>query len=482
MSFVSVAKNKSNMKLTENGAVAYKSTKSDLLDLYGVVGACRTRSDADIIDMFEKAYKENPEYTKKLVLYARNIREGGLGERRVGKILLKRLAIHEPNLIKNNFDTIVTNGRFDDLYVFDSTSLENEMYKFISNQLVNDINGMLEKKGISQMAKWLKSINTSSKVSKKLGKKTASKLGLSEKEYRKTLSSLREYLNVVEQKMCSNKWNTIDYKSVPSVCMNRNMTNFFKHDLERMTEYKNSLVRGETKVNASTLFPYDITEKMLYQSHSQNDIDVLEEQWKAMPNYFSDGFNIVTMADVSGSMMGKPMATSIGMAIYCAQHNVGPYSELFMTFTNRPHFETIKKDGKIRPKINEIKKYCGYNTNLDGALEEVLRVARESGESPDALLIVSDSEIDKFSRDFNFYGKGIVDKYVNKFESNGLKMPVIVFWNVEARQNTFLATAENPYVRFISGQSASNFANLETIIKRNAYQSMIEVLDKYSWK
>lgn len=480
MSFVNVAKNEANMKLTENGALAYKFTKSSLLDLYGVVGACRSRSDRDIIDMFDAAYNENPEYAKKLVLYARNIREGGLGERRVGKLLLSRLAMYEPELVKKNLDTIATNGRFDDLYVLDGTEVEEDMYKYMSNQLIEDLKSKKEGKGISQLAKWLKSVNASSTTTKKLGKKTAGKFGLSEKEYRKVLSSLREYLNITEQKMCSNKWTEIDYKSVPSVCMNRNMTNFFKHDESGMTAYRNSLVRGETKINAATLFPYDIVYKIM--KGSSNELDVLEEQWKSLPEYFSKGFNIVTMADVSGSMIGMPMYTSIGMAIYSAQHNVGPYSELFMTFTDNPHFETIKRNGKIAPMIRKIQNYCGYNTNLDGALEAVLEVAKKANESPDALLIVSDSEIDKFRSDFGEYGGSIVNKYETLFNEAGLKMPVIVFWNVAARQNTFLETVNNPYVRFISGQSASNFANLETIIKEDAYTSMIKVLDKYSWK
>ena len=41
-------------------------------------------------------------------------------------------------------------------------------------------------------------------------------LGLTEREYRKGLSALRKHLDVVERKMSSQNWQSIDYETVPS--------------------------------------------------------------------------------------------------------------------------------------------------------------------------------------------------------------------------------------------------------------------------
>ena len=86
------------------------------------------------------------------------------------------------------------------------------------------------------------------------------------------------------------------------------------------------------KINASTLFPYDIVEKILYGEKAVR----YSKQWKALPDYVEKGTNALVMADVSGSMRGRPMATSIGLAIYFAERNIGAYHNLFMTFSGRP--------------------------------------------------------------------------------------------------------------------------------------------------
>ena len=70
----------------------------------------------------------------------------------------------------------------------------------------------------------------------------------------------------------------------------------------------------------------EIVEKYLYE----NGDDTLEAQWRQLPNYVEPGQNIMIMADVSGSMSGRPMASSIGLAMYFAERNVGDFHNLFM--------------------------------------------------------------------------------------------------------------------------------------------------------
>jgi len=41
-------------------------------------------------------------------------------------------------------------------------------------------------------------------------------------------------------------------------------------------------------------------------------------------------------------MQGRPIATSVGLAIYFAERNHGVFKDVFMTFSSRPSFVQLK--------------------------------------------------------------------------------------------------------------------------------------------
>ena len=101
-------------------------------------------------------------------------------------------------------------GRFDDLLIFLSTPYQDKVVEVIKAQLKEDYDNYLENKPISLLAKWLPSINTTSKDTREKAKVLVKALSITYKEYRVTLSTLRKYLDVIEVKMCSDKWNEIN--------------------------------------------------------------------------------------------------------------------------------------------------------------------------------------------------------------------------------------------------------------------------------
>lgn len=146
-------KREANMTFTENGAVTYKTTNSDCLDLFASIGAIRREADEEIIRRFVRAYTENKDIAIKLMFFARDIR-GGLGERRVFRVILKYLAENEAATVIKNLEHIAEYGRFDDLFVLMGTPCEGKMLEYIEKQLMCDIEAMDEGKEVVQSERY----------------------------------------------------------------------------------------------------------------------------------------------------------------------------------------------------------------------------------------------------------------------------------------------------------------------------------------
>lgn len=489
MNFSEAFKIAANQTVTENGGKCFSSTGSDLLNLFSIVGGLRSASEDKIIEMYQTARNEDKELADNFVLYARNIREDGCGERRVGRILLKTLAKLDPQKIIRNFDVIVKNGRWDDLFCLFDTPCEDKMMIYCLKQLTEDISSFLKKEPISLLAKWMPSVNTSSKETIKMAKKFCHFAGTSEKDYRKMLSKLRGYLNITERLMSAKQWELIDFEAVPSVAMNRYMNAFARNCSEKWMEYRESVINGEKKINAVTLFPYDIVQPICCAQYDwcddmRYDDELLNEQWKALPNYLKNNEEVICMCDVSGSMFCdgcRPVSTSIGLGIYFAQHNQGAYHNMYMSFSSHPDFITVEDDQKIGDIVKKMMETnMGYSTDLDAGFEAIYEVAVKTNDVPKALIVISDMEIDNY-KDDSF---SIADKWEQKFREVGLTMPKLILWNVESREgDTFLATKYNPNVAFVSGQSAATFSHLQTLIEKDAYSAMTEILSlpQFQW-
>ena len=123
-------KQTANRTLTENGAVTHKTSGSACLDLFATVGALRRASDDEIVTRFVRAFAEDRDLAVKLLFFARDIR-GGLGERRVFRVILKHLAHMAPATVRRNLPFVSEYGRFDDLLVLLGTPVEREVITLI---------------------------------------------------------------------------------------------------------------------------------------------------------------------------------------------------------------------------------------------------------------------------------------------------------------------------------------------------------------
>lgn len=181
-------KKEANIAYTQNGAVTDLSTMSDCLDLFATIGAIRAAGEQDIINRFVRAYTENADIAMKILFFGRDVR-GGLGERRVFRVIINWLAENEPASLRKNIELIPEYGRFDDLVSLMGTPCEDDAVRVIHKQLQADIAAGAE---VSLLAKWLPSVNASNDETVRAAKHIAHRLGMTDREYRKTLVALRK--------------------------------------------------------------------------------------------------------------------------------------------------------------------------------------------------------------------------------------------------------------------------------------------------
>lgn len=476
MSFIENLRTAARFTRTENGAVALNTTKDACLDLFGTVGALRDADENRIHVLLAEAYREDPLTATKIAFYARDIREG-LGERKIFRIFLQYMAQKHPEALRQNLDLIGVYGRYDDLYSLMGTPLEEDMWAVMKRQFEEDLANLEQGNAISLLAKWIKTPDASSAATRKLGILTAQKLDYSVYDFKRLLRRMRKHINVVECLMTANRWEEIKYSEVPGRAMMIYRKAFARHDAEGFGIFVDRAVSGEERIHSDTLYPYDIVQKMLFQGENSN---VLEAQWKQLPNYVEEGTNALVMADVSGSMTcngGRPMATSVGLAIYFAERNRGAYHNLFMTFSGNPQMVELKGETLAQKIANVSKAEWAMNTNLKAAFEKVLTIAVSShatqSEMPKSIIVISDMEIDCCgNREWTFY-----DQMAHKYARYGYEIPNVIFWNVNSRNDVFHADKNRKGVQLCSGQSVTTFRQLMSCVGCTPVEMMHRVIN-----
>ena len=451
-----------NVTVTENNAKSYVSTSNASLDLFGKIAACR-KTPSMAVDLFRKAYSEDMETALRILFWARDIR-GGQGERNVFRTILADLAKKNASVVEKVVPLVPFYGRWDDLMVLEDTSVWNTVLNLIKEQLTYDLNQSVDS-NVSLLAKWLPSINASSQNSKRLGRKIAAHMGWKESFYRKALSILRKKIAIVERDMCAKQWENIDYEKVPSRAQKMYRKAFGRNDAIRYNSFLTAVEKGEAKINAGTLYPFDIVSNYMNKfsgwifGKPSITIDrTLEAQWKALPNYMEGKtFNGLVVADTSGSMFGDPIAVAISLAMYIAERNESPvWKNKFITFSSQPTLQNIVGNNVAEKVSNLIRAHWEYNTDLMAVFKMILNTAITNDvpadQMPSTLIIVSDMQFDQAcssNKRTNF------EQIQKLYRKAGYEMPQLVFWNVRASAGTPV-TSHDSGTALVSGYSASN--------------------------
>ncbi|MBO3356277.1 DUF2828 family protein [Clostridium perfringens] len=474
-----------NYKSTENGAITHKTSNSYVLDYFAQGSSLRNRDKQEIIQIFKKSFYQDPLTTMKILFYSRDIR-GGQGERDTFRYIIKYLADNHTDILNKNIHLISEFGRWDDIYALFDTKLEDKAIELIKEQLNKDIT--LEQPSL--LAKWLKSENTSSKESRRLGNITRKKLGMTPKQYRKTLSELRKRIDIVEEKLSKKKYEDIDYSKIPTNASLKYRKAFYRNDEERYVDYLDSLTKGKIKIDSKTLYPYQLVSKAL-KYPSDEEKQLLNAMWDGLPDYIGDNNeNAIAVVDTSGSMYGTPLEVAISLGLYLAERNKGAFKNHFITFADNPELvEVVGKD--FCEKVSNISNAnWGMSTDIEATFDLILNTAIKNKlkqeELPSKIFIISDMEFNQIENS-GYYSwnrkqqrddKTLFANLKNRFESNGYKMPNLVFWNVDSRNDNIPMTMNENGVQLVSGANPILFETLLNNEFVGAYEIMMKEIGK----
>ncbi|GBG14335.1 uncharacterized protein NMK_1934 [Novimethylophilus kurashikiensis] len=425
-----------------------------------MIGAAR-RHPAQLIQLFERALREDQALALRILLWSRDAR-GGAGERDTFRNVLHWLERKRPELARKLIASwiIPEVGRWDDVLGVATP----ELRALVASQVALVLAGSMEASPDRLAAKWMP---RSGPVAAWLCKA----LGISEAQWRKGLAKISD---TVEQQMSAGKWSGIRYTAVPSVAATRYQKAFARHD-KRYATYIEDVTAGKATMHAGVVFPHDVVKASAVHDAAAT------AQWTQLPRPAIAGKALV-LSDVSSSMIrrigGNTLAieVSIALGLLLSEALPEPFKNKVLMFSAQPEFHTVKGNTLHERVTNLTSGMWSMSTNIQAAFDKILSMAREAGagfEMPEALIILSDMEFDEAD------AKGWTNFEVarRKFERAGFKMPLMVFWNLAGRAGNAPVRANTPGVVLLSGYSprildavlAGNYEQLTpTILMRQA--------------
>tara|TARA_Y100000034_G_scaffold33707_1_gene41230 strand:- start:1944 stop:3443 length:1500 start_codon:yes stop_codon:yes gene_type:complete len=477
-----------NQTTTENGCVTNASSTNNCLDYFFTCGALRHAEGSKVANAFLSAYEENPLTALKILFYSRDIR-GGQGERKTVRTCLKVLAQHDPRVAIKIVPAIPIYGRWDDLFCLFGTQAESAALELIKNNLSHPL-----------CCKWLPREKSSKRA---IAKKIRKFLKMTPKEYRKMLV---RNTSVVETKMCDSQWDEINYSHVPSQAMAKYRKAFLRNDEERFSDFIEFVKSGKAKINASTLYPYQIIDKVMSEVGGSNGFwgdpetpmsaqerELLIQLWNNLPDYIGNNkSSILTVVDVSGSMSTgedpSPLCVAVSLGLYLSERINGKFHNHFITFSGSPELVELKGDDIFSNYEQMESSNWGMNTDLSATfkliLDMALRYNLPQSELPEVVMILSDMEFDEACRagsDDSYYRSSFsLSAFENikaQYSAAGYKAPDIVFWNLASRNNNFPVTVHDNGSALVSGFSPSIMKSILSGAEITPLSIMSETID-----
>jgi len=467
---------------TTNGGNAFKSTGSAIVDYFMLF--MRDLSICDSYDHLEKCWKEDPKKTVAIIFNGRD-RLNGKKEKKVANDAMLWLR-------KNKFETYMCNiklyvekyGRWKDMQYI-SYNLKNIDHKIemniIAQKLIDDKINLDNNKPVSLCAKWAPSENDRNDKRRQFAKKVASiiygckdtyKMSKYRKQY---LVPLRKQIDIVESKMCDNKWELIKYENIPGVASNKLKKAFIKHDEERYKKYLGDVAANVKKINVTGILPHELVGVYIkdMEKYSKDEMcQTTEMQWKAIVENvrksgkgdfankiitFSENPQLVDLITANTSEKPKIENGGAGEAdSSCVSNNIPSLHECIKNITG----------------VN-----FGFSTDFLKCNQEIINYAIKynvpQDKMPKKLFVFTDMQFNSaISQSLESYGSfGSFEEYRNSrnntnaldtvyksivklYEANNYKAPKFIFWNLNSdSKEVFPVNCDTEGTAIVSGFS-----------------------------
>lgn len=417
---------------TANGANAYDSTNNAFLDFFYEAGNARTKDTVEIYTLVERSKVCDKGNTIRLIGYMRDVRNG-LGERKGFRLAMQWLIADGLKLKpKKLFDWCMEYGRADDYFEIVYSSYKGEELKEFTEVIKKALAKDVKAKAPTLLAKWLPSVNASSKETRDKAKVLCKCLDMTEKDYRKTLSGIRKKIKLIET-FLTNKNYTFEYSNIPSLAMLKYRNAFIRNDSKRYLEYLEAVNSGDKKMNMQVAEPRAIY-KMWRENCTCINHELVEASWKSLKQQDLSDVKFLPVLDTSGSMHGAPEEIGTSLAVYFSEKLPQPYKDKIVTFSRKARYFDLSKFDEVNKKFKHLHENCIIeDTNIESVLHLVFGTARDNGltsEDIPTLLFLSDMQfnegVDKV------YGCSYHDAFKKIADSYGYKLPKIVYWNINA--------------------------------------------------
>ena len=504
MGFFTELEKTENVTFTENGDIAYRQILKagdykENLKFFGLGGAMRNDKNR-ARELFGRAFAENEALAIKNLFYLRDCR-GGKGERDLFRVCLDHAAQAEPEKTGKILPFILEYGRGDDLLGLVACSRTRKAAcSFIKASIEKDLKSLDTDKKISILAKWLPKPNATAENKRRIARIIAENTGMTEREYRKTVSRLRSHLNLVETAL-TNRETHLDYPAMPSQAMYKHsgrgsffakhrMNAFMRNDGEQFTIYKESLTSGKTSVNVTTLNPVQVYRRAF------SDPEMAQAQWDEIEKRIpATDKRIIIVRDGSASMIGEPLDIATSLTILASGKLSGEFKDKFITFSSSPRLADLKGCVSLAEKreLCEREAECS-NTDIEKTYDLILETSKHCRPQDyiTNVVVISDMQFDMATCDFEYrfdpkHGREYLRRQTDqstfnrtkrKFKEAGIPFPEMTFWNVNARELSF-PTDSIDGVRFVSGYSDAIYASVLEHGGVDAVEFMLATLQKY---
>lgn len=463
------------MRKTNEGGNQYNFSMDHHLEFFSKAGSLLTKrqssygQEESALSLFQKCWVVDKELALRLLFWLRDIR-GGAGNRSGSRECYRWLAENDPKWLRCNLYMLPEIGRWDDLRSLFSTKLESESADFWVNEI------LLKKNVLA--AKW------ADRNDKPLFYNMRARLPkLNIGDFRRMLAKVRKE-HIVEHKMCTDRWNEIEYHTVPSIAMARYTNAFTRHDADRFVKFKEKVKSGEIDIKAEVLFPHDCVRTANY-----GDREVADLQFDALPNYMENtDEKIIVISDISGSM-SVPVSGAISafevsqsLALYCSAKipEENPFYKRFLTFESESEFKNWEKY-KFSDAVNSRKLFDGGwgGTRIDKALNLILDTANflnlSQDQMPTMLIIVSDMQFHD-----GVDGDGTeVEKCMELWDIAGYNRPKIIYWNTAGYAGS-PDTVKSDDIGLVSGFSPAILKAILGGVDFSPMAIMFRALEKYT--